>query len=330
MGRTVLVTGGAGYVGSALVPRLIERGHAVRVLDLYPWGPSPFSSHKRLEELRGDIRDPDAVRAALAGVDAVIHLACVSNDPSFELDPVLGRSINFDCFPQLVSAAKDAGVERFIYASSSSVYGVKDEDDVHEDLPLEPLTDYSRFKALCEEILLEAREPGFHALVLRPATVCGYAPRLRLDVVVNLLTAHAYYNRRIKVFGGPQRRPNIHIKDVCAIYVMSLGADASLIDGRIYNAGYENHPVSELAEMVRRVVGEDVEVVTEPTDDLRSYHISSRRIERELGFKPAHTIEEAVGDLVAAFDARLAPGAMDHPRYYNIRTMQHELLASGR
>lgn len=327
MTRVVLVTGGAGYVGSALVPRLLAVGHTVKVLDLYPWGPSPFPSHERLVEVHGDIRDSSTVDQAMAGCDAVIHLACISNDPSFELDPALGRSINFDCFPGLVQSAKTSGVERFIYASSSSVYGIKEEPEVHEDLSLEPLTDYSRFKALCEEVLLDARAPGFHALVLRPATVCGYAPRLRLDVVVNLLTNHAYHRRRIKVFGGPQRRPNIHIADMCRLYGKCLDWEATQIDGRTYNAGYENHTVSELAELVRQVVGEDVEVIKEPTDDLRSYHISARRIEHELGFTPSHTIEQAVRDLVDAFDAGKVPDAMDHPGYYNIRTMQQFALA---
>jgi nucleoside-diphosphate-sugar epimerase len=262
------------------------------------------------------------VDKAMEGCDTVIHLACISNDPSFELDPELGKSINFDAFPGLVESAKAHGVERFVYASSSSVYGIKEEDDVTEDLPLEPLTDYSRFKALCEDVLLEAREAGFVALVIRPATVCGYGPRQRLDVIVNILTAHAFHNRRIKVFGGAQRRPNIHIQDMSDLYVTLLGLPGEAIDGKVFNAGYENHRVSEIAEMVRRVVGDDVEVETAPTDDDRSYHISSARIEREIGFRPSHTIEEAVRDLLEAFEAGLVPGAMDDPRYYNIRTMQ--------
>jgi nucleoside-diphosphate-sugar epimerase len=320
--RAVLVTGGAGYVGSALVPKLLAAGHSVKVIDVYPWGPSPFDEHERLTEITADIRDRDAVDGAMDGCDAVIHLACISNDPSFELNPELGKSINFDAFPGLVESAKEHGVERFVYASSSSVYGLKDEPEVSEDLPLRPLTDYSKFKALCEEVLLDAREPGFHALVVRPATVCGYAHRLRLDVVVNLLTAHAYHNRRIKVFGGPQLRPNIHISDMCDLYLRTLQWEASSFDGGIYNAGYQNHTVDQLAALVKRGVGDDVEVVTEPTDDLRSYHVSSARIERELGFRPSHTIEEAVTDLVEAFDAGLVPDAMEDPRYYNIKTMQ--------
>lgn len=316
-----MITGGAGYVGSALVPNLLEAGHKVTVIDLYPWGPSPFPSHPGLTEVPGDIRDRVLVDQAMQGCDAVIHLACISNDPSFELDPELGKSINYDCFPAIVESAKDHGVERFIYASSSSVYGIKDVPEVHEDLQLEPLTDYSRFKAACEEILLDAREEGFNALVLRPATVCGYAPRLRLDVVVNLLAAHAYHNRRIKVFGGPQLRPNIHIADMCRLYLQTLEWDARAFDGRVYNAGYENHSVSQLAELVRAVVGDDVELVIESTDDLRSYHVSSRRIERELGFRPEHTIEQAVEGLVDAFEQGKVPDAMESPRYYNIRTM---------
>lgn len=322
MSHRVLVTGGAGYVGSVAVPRLLAAGHTVRVLDVYPWGPSPFEPSDRLEEIRGDIRDRDAVERAVEGCDTVIHLACISNDPSFELDPELGRSVNYDCFPMLVESAKDAGVERFVYASSSSVYGVKDEDNVTEDLPLEPLTDYSKFKALCEEVLLDSKEPGFDPIVVRPATVCGYSPRLRLDVVVNILTNHAYHNRRIKVFGGSQRRPNIHIDDVADLYLASLDWPIERDGYDVFNAGYENQRVTELAEGVRSVVGDDVEIVSEPTDDNRSYHISSERIQRVLGFEPTHTILDAVRGLVDAFDAGKVPDSMSDDRYYNIKTVQ--------
>src|SRR5690606_33919660 len=160
------------------------------------------------------------------------------------------RSINYDAFRPLVRAAKDAGVERFIYASSSSVYGIKDEAEVTEELPLRPLTDYSKYKAMCEEVLEEEREPGFTTLTLRPATVCGWAPRLRLDLTVNILTNHAINNGRITVFGGQQKRPNINIQDMTDLYVECLQYPAELIDGEVFNAGYENHTVSQLAEMV--------------------------------------------------------------------------------
>lgn len=323
--QTVLVTGGAGYVGSVLVPKLLAAGHRVKVVDLYLYGDHVFdgvAAHPRLEQVRGDIRDRALLGRVVPGCDAVIHLACISNDPSFELDPGLGRSINYDAFLPLVRISRESGVGRFIYASSSSVYGVKDEDDVTEDLPLEPLTDYSKYKALCEEVLLDHRAPGFATLTLRPATVCGYAPRLRLDLTVNILTNHAVTNRRIKVFGGAQRRPNIHIDDVSDLYVRALEWPADRIDGKTFNAGYENHRVSEIAELVRSVVGPDVAIETTPTDDHRSYHISSEKIRRELGFEPRHTIEEAVRGLVAAFAGGKVPDPMGDPRYYNIKTMQ--------
>lgn len=322
---SVLVTGGAGYVGAALAPKLLDAGHRVTVLDLYLYGESALDAvrgHPALREVKGDLRDPAAVADALAGCDAVIHLACISNDPSFELNPELGASINHRAFRPLVRAAKAAGVKRFVYASSSSVYGIKEGVEVTEDLPLEPLTDYSRFKALCERELEEEREPGFVTLTVRPATVCGYSPRQRLDVIVNILTNHAVNNGRVKVLGGSQLRPNIHIDDMCAFYLKALQWADGDIDGRIYNVGFENHSVMQLAAMVRAAVGRQVEVEIAPTDDPRSYHISSEKIRRELGFTTAHTIEDAVRGLVAAFAAGRLPDSLTDPRYYNIRTMQ--------
>jgi nucleoside-diphosphate-sugar epimerase len=262
----------------------------------------------------------------MRGCDAVIHLACISNDPSFELDPGLGKSINYDAFFLLVDAARDAGVRRFIYASSSSVYGIKNEPNVTEDLPLEPLTDYSRYKAMCEDVLLARRAPGFETVIFRPATVCGYSPRLRLDLTVNILTNHAVHNRAIKVFGGQQMRPNIHIEDMTDLYVQALAWPAAKVDGAIYNVGYENHRVNEIATMVRQVVGDDVRIVTTPTDDNRSYHISSARIKAALGFEARHTIADAAHDLVQAMGAGKVPGAMSADHYYNIKLMQRVKL----
>ncbi|MCQ8782835.1 NAD-dependent epimerase/dehydratase family protein [Mangrovibrevibacter kandeliae] len=329
--RKILVTGGAGYVGSALVPRLLEAGHTVTVLDLFLYGHDVFDAVKdnpRLIQVVGDLRHEAVVEKAMAHCDSVIHLACISNDPSYELDPDLGRSINYDAFRPLVKAAKRAGVERFIYASSSSVYGVKDEPDVTEDLTPEPLTDYSKFKALCEDILEEEREPGFTTVTLRPSTVCGWAPRQRLDVIVNILTNHAVNNRRIKVFGGDQLRPNIHISDMCSAYELVLGLPAEKIDGKVYNVGYDNFTVNELAETVRRIVSSDnvyggeIDVVVEPTDDNRSYKVSSEKIARELGYRPEKTVEDAVRDLLAAFKDGRLKDTMSDERYYNIKTMQ--------
>jgi len=320
----VLITGGAGYVGSKLVPALLADGWAVNVLDLYLYGDvfAPLGKPAALTEIKGDLRDSGAVARAVKGCDAIIHLACISNDPSFELDPDLGKSINYDCFRPLVRAAKDAGAERFVYASSSSVYGIQDVPNVDETLPLLPLTDYSKYKALCEEVLQEERETGFTTLILRPATVCGYAPRLRLDLTVNILTNHAINRGTIRVFGGSQKRPNIHIDDMVDLYRKTLELPEAQIDGKIFNAGYENQTVMEIAEIVRETVGNGITINVEPTDDHRSYHISSALIGRELGFVAKRTIGNAVRDLSNAFAAGQVPNSMDDPRYYNIKTMQ--------
>lgn len=324
--RRVMVTGGAGYVGSMLVPKLLAAGYEVAVLDLYIFGEDIFAAHHgdpNLIEVRGDLRNPSDVARALEGCDAVIHLACISNDPSFDLDPELGRSINYDCFLPLVRTSKDAGVRRFIYASSSSVYGIKNEPEVTEDLPLQPLTDYSKYKAMCEEVLEKESEPGFTTVVLRPATVCGYAPRLRLDLTVNILTNLAVNDGRITVFGGEQLRPNLHVEDMTDLYLMLLGAPDSVVAGRTWNAGYHNLKVREIAEIVRSKVGQGVEIVVTPTNDLRSYHVSSARIGRELGFAPSHSVDDAVVGLKNAFAAGKVPNPKTDERYYNIRRMQN-------
>jgi nucleoside-diphosphate-sugar epimerase len=323
--KRVLVTGGAGYVGSRLVPKLLDAGYEVSVLDLFIFGEDIFADLRDspgLTEVKGDLRDPTDVTRALAGCDAVVHLACISNDPSFDLDPALGRSINFDCFRPLVRAAKAAGVQRFIYASSSSVYGIKSDPEVTEDLPLAPLTDYSKYKALCERVLAEEREPDFVTVTLRPATVCGYARRLRLDLTVNILTNLAVNTGRITVFGGEQLRPNLHVEDMTDLYLMLLDAPDHLVDGKIWNAGYDNLKVREIADMVRGKVGDNVEIVVTPTNDHRSYHVSSQKIRRELGFMPRFTVEGAIVDLKRAFDGGKVPDAMIDDRYYNIKRMQ--------
>lgn len=321
----VTVIGGAGYVGAVLVPKLLEAGYKTTVLDLFIYGEDVFDAVKdnpNLTLVKGDMRDIGVVKSAVAGGDAVIHLACISNDPSFELDPELGKSINLDSFRPTVKAAKEAGVKRFIYASSSSVYGVKVGVEVTEDLSCEPLTDYSKFKVECEKILIEEREPGFITTIIRPATVCGYSPRQRMDVIVNILTNHAFHNDKIKVMGGAQLRPNIHIQDMVRVYLMALDLPDEKVDGVCFNAGNENHSVQQLADMVKDVVGPQVSMDVVPTDDPRSYHVSSERIREAWGFEATHSIEYAARELVEAFKDGRLKDPMNNPMYYNIKRMQ--------
>ena len=320
--KNIFITGGAGYVGSCLVPKLLEEGHKVTVLDLMIYGEGVLPKHQNLKSYKADIRDSNLLKKLLSGQDVVIHLACISNDPSFELNPKLGKEINLDAFEPLVKISKLEGVERFIYASSSSVYGVKSEDNVHEEMSLEPLTDYSKYKAQCEKIMNKYLSDDFTTVTIRPATVCGYATRQRLDVVVNILTNLAYHKREISVFGGSQLRPNIHIDDMAEAYIKLIKADKNLIAGEIFNAGYENQSVLELAETVKNEIGADVKLKIVPTDDDRSYHISSEKIKDKIGFETSFTIKDAVLDLKRAFEDKLLTDTLNNEMYYNIKRMQ--------
>src|SRR5712691_12913625 len=293
--KSILVTGGAGYVGSALVPELLSQGYRVKVVDLFWYGRDVFGEsnrHPHLQLVELDIRNGARLKEELNGIDAVIHLACISNDPSFELDPTLGKSINYDAFGGLLQASIDQGVRRFIYASSSSIYGVKEDPDVREDAKPQPLTDYSRFKLDCEKDLLAHPNPGgMERVIVRPATVCGYAPRLRLDLTVNILTIHALVNHKIRIFGGKQLRPNLHIKDMVRAYQLFLEAPGSKIDREAFNVGFQNRSVEDIAVMVRNTLGDNsIELEYTPTNDNRSYHVNADKIKDVLGFETRYTI----------------------------------------
>ena len=320
--KNIFITGGAGYVGSVLVPKLLKKGFKVTVLDLMIYGEDVLPVHPNLNSVKGDIRDQKLLKEIIPGHDAVIHLACISNDPSFELNPHLGKSINLDAFEPLVDISKKSGVKSFIYASSSSVYGIKEEPNVNESMNLEPLTDYSKFKAKCEEILERYRSDDFTTCTIRPATVCGYGKRLRLDLTVNILTNLAINKGEITVFGGAQKRPNIHIEDMTDLYCTLLSLPKEKISGKIWNAGFENFTVSEIANMVKNVIGENIKIITSPTDDNRSYHISSAKIKNDIGFTAMHTIEDAVKDLKNAFDKGLVPDSLTNDKYFNVKRMQ--------
>ncbi len=325
----VLITGGAGYIGSLLTPQLLDDGYEVTVYDIMFFGDDFLpKDHPNLTVVEGDLRDTPRLAEALEGHDAVINLACISNDASFELDERLSTTINLDAFEPAVMAAKAAGVRRFIYASSSSVYGVSDAPDVTEDHPLVPLTLYNTYKGTCEPLLLKHANEDFVGVVFRPATVCGYAPRQRLDLSVNILTNHAVTNKKITVYGGAQLRPNLHIQDYVDLCKVLLIAPDEKIANETFNCGYQNMSIMELAHLVKKVVEEElpektpVEIVTTPTDDNRSYHINSDKIKRVLGFQPTHAIEEAIRDLCRAFGEGKLPNSMSDDWYYNVRTLK--------
>jgi len=331
MQRKILVIGGAGYVGSALVPKLLDKGHYVRVLDTFWFGRSVFREcvfkhyfNAPLDLVEADIRFCD-LESAMRNIDCVIHLACISNDPSFELNPKLGKSVNYDAFLRVIKAAQAREIKRFIFASTSSVYGIKKEENVTEDLALEPLTDYSKYKAFCEMELRMIPKDKLPWVIIRPATVCGYAPRLRLDLIVNILTIAALTKGKITVLGGAQKRPNIHIYDMTDLYVRLVNEKDEKIIGQTFNAGGENLSIMDIAILVQRIVeGHNktrVEIEVKSTNDLRSYRISSEKIKCELGWQTRFTVSDAVRDLIKAYDNGKIPNPED-PKYINIKTMQ--------
>lgn len=308
----ICIMGGNGYVGAHLVPMLLKLGHKVTVLDLI----QPIKQGAFLS-IVGDVRHRLHVRKALDKCDIVIHLACLSNDPSANLDAKLTKSINLDCFPMMMQECRDAGIKRFIYASSSSVYGVREEHDVIETTPLTPLTDYSRYKVLCETILQNTL--GFEKVTLRPATICGYSENLRLDLCVHILTMQALRKGEISVYGGSQYRPNIHIDDICAAYIKLL--DAPNVDGEIFNCGTTNLTIMETADMICDIMGSHIKIKTTPTDDLRSYHVSSQKINEQLGFYPKKSVGQAILEIKKAYDGGLIMNP-DDSRYHRMKSIK--------
>ena len=327
--KSVFVTGGAGYCGSRLIPQLLDEGYQVTVYDTLYFGDSFLpKSNPQLKIIKGDIRDTASLAAACQGHDAFVSLACISNDASFELDEKLSTTVNMDAFEPMVLAAKAAGIKRFIYASSSSVYGVSDKPNVTEDHPLVPLTLYNKYKGLCEPLLKKHTDQTFVGVIFRPATVCGYAPRQRLDLSVNILTNHAVNKDRITVFGGSQLRPNLHVQDYCDAVKLFLTAPAEKIQNETFNVGYENMSIMEIAKVVKKVVQEEfpekgeIEIVTTPSDDNRSYHINSDKIKKQLGFQPRYSVEDAVRELCQSFKKGLLPQSFDDDFYFNVRRLK--------
>lgn len=323
MKEKVLITGGAGYVGSILVPKLLEKGLEVSIIDLMLFGESGLEGVKeKCKIFRGDIRDKRLIEDCTRGIDYVIHLAAISNDPCSNLNPELTTQVNFEASKNLAALSKLNGVKRFINASTSSVYGIKDENEVIEELKLEPLTIYSKTKAWAEEYIKDLNDTDFTTVSIRSATVCGYSPRLRLDLIVNILASDAIMKREITVNGGEQKRPNIHIEDITDLYAGLIYVPKEKISGEVFNYGKENYTVNQIAVMIKELIGSDVSIKKNPkTSDSRSYNISSDKIESNLGFFPKRRIEEAVLDLKTAFERGLIKDYLN-PVYRNIERMK--------
>ena len=331
--KNVLVTGACGYVGSLLCPQLIKAGYNVFGYDIGWFGIDHFPGNNFLVPVyEADIRNIKLFKRVCEdhGIDTVINLACVSNDASFELDETLSKSINLEAFEPMVIAAKSAGVKRFISASTSSVYGISDVKNITEEHPLVPLTLYNKYKAQTEPLLLKHLDDDFQGVIIRPATLCGYAPRLRLDLTVNILTNHAITNHEIKVFGGEQLRPNLHIQDMCDLYELLVRlSEYSFPNKEIYNCGYNNFSIDDIADIVKYTLKEyehssekEIKITKVESDDKRSYHINSNKIFKHLGFKPKHYITQAVRDLHEAFKSGKIPNSMDDNMYYNVRRLK--------
>jgi len=326
--KKIFITGGAGYVGSRLVPELLSNGFKVTVFDIMFFGDSSLpKDNDNLKIIKGDIRNTEFLRICCNDHDIFIHLACISNDASFALNEKLSKSVNLDAFEPMVLAAKSAGIKRFIYASTSSVYGVSEQKDVKEDHPLVPLTLYNKFKGLCEPLLFKHTNSSFEGVIFRPATVCGYAPRLRLDLSVNILSNHAFFKNKITVFGGNQLRPNLNIKDYCDAVDLLINSETNKIKNQIFNVGYENMSILDLAELVKSIYDKrykkNIEIVRTESNDNRSYHINSDKIKNQLNFIPSHSISDAISSLFDAFDSNKVPNSFENDIYFNVKRMQN-------
>ena len=327
--KSIFITGGAGYCGSILVPRLLDLGYKVTIYDMLFFGSNHLPlKNENLSLIKGDIRDLNLLKKSVIGHDAFINLACISNDSSFELNESVSTSINMYAFEPMVKAAKIAGIKRFIYASSSSVYGISDKKNVKENHPLVPLTLYNKYKGMCEPILNAHGSEKFTVTTFRPATVCGYAPRQRLDLSVNILTNHAIVKNEIKVFGGEQLRPNLDVRDYASVCLLLLTAPSELIHKNVFNVGYQNMQIKDIALLVKKIVCEEfpekkaVKIITTPSDDLRSYHINSDKIKEVLNFIPKYSIEEAIRSLCLAFKQGKIKNSFENRLYFNIQTMK--------
>ena len=311
--NNVLITGGSGYVGSRLIYKLLdETNYKIINYDLSLFGDRHLPRHENFLYYKEDITDHKKFEEVIIKnkVDAVLHLACISNDPTYELNSELSKKINFDCFEDIVKISKRHKVKKFIYASTCSVYGISDSPNVVETNELKPITDYNKYKALCEPILQKYLDKNFKGIIIRPATVCGFSEKMRFDLTVNILTNYAYNKGFIRVFGGKQSRPNCHIDDMCDLYKKLINEDITQFNGEIFNVGTENLKIIEVAEKVKEVLynklnRKDIDIRVEKSSDIRSYMINSDKVKNLLGFQFKKTVSNAIEDLCDAFEKKI-------------------------
>jgi nucleoside-diphosphate-sugar epimerase len=327
--KNILITGGGGYCGSLLTQNLLNKGHNVLIYDVFYFGKSHLPKfNKKLKIVEGDIRNEKLFSKVFTDnkIETVIHLACISNDASFELDESLSKTINFDCFENIVYLSKKNNVSHFIYASSSSVYGVSSQLNVTEDHELVPLTLYNRFKGDCEPILLSYANDNFAATIFRPATVCGYSPRMRFDLSVNILANQAINSKKITVFGGEQMRPNLHIKDYCEFVELLINFNKKKINKEIFNVGCQNLKIKDIAFIVKKIVDREflsnVQIMYLPSNDNRSYHINSDKAKKILDYSPRLTVEDAVLELCNCFKKNMFVNSLDDKKYFNVKRLK--------
>ncbi len=312
----ILITGGCGFVGTVLTQSLLDCGHEIVVVDLQ-WFGNYLPQHPKLKIIKADIREIETV--PMEGVEVVIHLANIANDPCSDLNSKLNWEVNVLATKFLVEKAIKHGVRQFIYASSGSVYGVKEEPEVTEELDLVPISDYNKTKMVSERVLL-SYSSAITIQCIRPATICGYSPRMRLDLSVNMLTLQALANKKITVFGGDQTRPNIHMRDMVRVYHHFIEKGKNL--SGIFNAGFENISILDIAQRVTDKI--PAEVIVTPSNDPRSYRLSSRKL-LATGFEPRHTVADGIAEVIEAYQNK---GLRMEDRYFNIKTMKH-LIETG-